>query len=240
MAGRSGGTTIDWHEDYVLLKAAFPVDIRNTNATYDIQFGNIERPTHHNTSWDAAKFEVCAHKWADLSEGDYGVSILNDCKYGYNVEENVMKISLLKAATYPNPEADRGMHQFTYSLYTHKGGFKEGQTVKEGYLLNMPLEANFIEAQDGTLADCHSMIACDKANVVVETIKKAEEDDSIIVRLHDEYNQKTVCTLTPGFSFREVYLCDLLENNLEQLSLENGAVKVPVKNFEIVTLKFVR
>ena len=233
-------TTIDWHEDHVLLKAAFPVDIRSTNATYDIQFGNIERPTHHNTSWDAAKFEVCAHKWADLSEGDYGVSLLNDCKYGYSVEEDVMKLSLLKAATYPNPEADRGMHQFTYSLYPHKRDFKEGQTVKEGYLLNMPLEAALMDAQEGVLADCYSVISCDKANVVLETVKKAEEDDSVIVRLHDEYNQKTECTLTPGFAFREVYLCDLMENQIAQLSAENGAVKVPVKNYEIVTVKFVR
>ena len=96
-----------------LLKAAFPVDVHNMNATYDIQFGNLERPTHRNNSWDAAKFEVPAHKWADLSETGYGVSILNDCKYGYSIEDNVMKISLLKAATYPNPEADRGINCFT-------------------------------------------------------------------------------------------------------------------------------
>jgi len=233
-------TTIDWHEDHVLLKAAFPVDIRSTRATYDIQFGNLERPTHHNTSWDEAKFEVCAHKWADLSEADYGVSILNDCKYGYSIEDNVMKISLLKAATYPNPEADRGLHQFTYSLYPHVGDFRQGETVKEGYLLNTPLEACEIGANNGTLADCYNMISCDKENVLIETIKKAEEDDSIIVRLYDTYNQKSTVTLTTFFDYKEVYLCDMMENNLEKLTVENGKIKLPVKNFEIVTLKFVR
>jgi len=233
-------TTIDWHEDHVLLKAAFPVDIRSTRATYDIQFGNLERPTHHNTSWDAAKFEVSAHKWADLSEADYGVSILNDCKYGYSIEDNVMKISLLKAATYPNPEADRGIHQFTYSLYPHVGDFRQGETVKEGYLLNTPLEACVIEANNGTLADCYNMISCDKENVLIETIKKAEEDDSIIVRLYDTYNQKATVTLTTFFDYQEVYLCDMMENNLEKLTAENGKIKLPVKNFEIITLKFMR
>ena len=233
-------TEIDWHEDHVLLKAAFPVDIHNTRATYDIQFGNLERPTHQNTSWDAAKFEVPAHKWADLSEGDYGVSILNDCKYGYSIEDNVMKISLLKAATYPNPEADRGINRFTYSLYPHKGDFKEGKTIVEGYLLNCPLHAAFVEKTNGTRSDNFSFVSCPQENIVIETIKKAEEDDSIIVRFYDSYNQKTHATLQTGFDYNEVYLCDMLENNLEKLESNDGCVTVPVKNFEIITLKFVR
>ncbi len=233
-------TTVDWHEDHVLLKAAFPVDIHSRNATYDIQFGNLERPTHKNTSWDAAKFEVCAHKWADLSEGNYGVSILNDCKYGYSIEENVMKISLLKAATYPYPEADRGLHQFTYSVYPHKGDYRVGNTVREGYLLNTPLQAAFMDANDATLADDYTMIRCDKENVLIETIKKAEEDESIIVRLYETYNQKAEVLLTPAFDYQEVYLCDMLERNIRPLEIVDGQVKLAVKNFEIVTLKFVR
>ena len=233
-------TEVDWHEDHVLLKAAFPVDIHNSHATYDIQFGNLERPTHHNTSWDAAKFEVCAHKWADLSEGDYGVSILNDCKYGYGIEENIMKISLLKSATYPNPEADRGLNRFTYSLYPHEGDYRKGNTVREGYLLNMPLRASFVEATDGTLSDNYTMIRCDKENVLIETIKKAEEDSSVVVRLYETYNQKADVVLTTAFDFKEVYLCDMLERNITPLETVNGQVKLPVKNFEIVTLKFVR
>lgn len=233
-------TTVDWREDHVLLKAAFPLDIRSTRATYDIQFGNIERPTHGNTSWDAAKFEVCAHKWADLSEGNYGVSLLNDCKYGYSVEDHVMKISLLKAATYPNPVADREVHQFTYSLYPHKGDFREGKTVQEGYLLNMPLEASVIAANEGALPDCYSLARCEQENIVVETMKKAEDDDSVIVRLFEAYNQKTDAEIKVSFDFSKVYLCDLMEENLKELYSQNGCVKIPVKNFEIVTLKFLR
>ena len=233
-------TTVDWHEDHVLLKAAFPVDIRSTNATYDIQFGNVERPTHKNTPWDRAKFEVCAHKWADLSEDDYGVSIINDCKYGYSIEENVMKISLLKCATYPNPEADRGINEFTYSLYPHTGSFKTGETIKQGYLLNMPLEASKIAKTEGSIADCYSFICADSDNVVIETVKKAEDDDAIVARMYESFNKKSKATITTGFDFKEVYICDMLENNETKLPHDGRSVKVDIKNFEIVTLKFVR
>ncbi len=232
-------TKIDWHEDHVLLKAAFLVDIRNTNATYDIQFGNIQRPTHKNTSWDAAKFEVCAHKWADLSEEGYGVSILNDCKYGYSVEGNVMKISLLKAATYPYPEADRGLHEFTYSMYPHAGGFKDGGTIEQGYLLNMPLISSKISKTEGKLSDNYSLISSDKKNVVIETVKKAENDNSVIVRMYEAHNRKSNITVTAGFEFKEVYICDLLENNKIKLNHKDGVVELNIKNYEIVTLKFV-
>ena len=233
-------TNIDWQEDHVILKAAFPVDVRNLNATYDIQFGNIKRPTHKNTSWDMAKFEVCAHKWADLSEGDYGVSIINDCKYGYNVDDNVMKISFLKAATFPNPEADRGINEFTYCLYPHEGSLEQCDTVKQGYLVNTPLEASFASATNGTLEDNYSLISCDNDSVVVETIKKAEEDNSIVVRMYETYNSKKRVNITAGFDFKEVYICDMLENNETKLQADGRKVSVDVKNFEIVTLKFVR
>ena len=232
-------TTVDWHEDHVLMKAAFPVDVRCDYATYDIQFGNLRRPTHSNTSWDAAKFEVCAHKWADLSESDYGVSILNDCKYGYSIKDNVMKITLLKAATNPNPEADKGINVFTYSLYPHKGGYIEGKTVKEGYLLNMPFEAAKISENNGTLSDCYSFAKSDKENVVVETIKKAEEDNSVIVRAYETYNMKADAEITVGFDIKEAYLCDLMENIITKVEHNGTSVNVRFKNYEIVTLKLI-
>lgn len=234
------GTTVDWHEDHVLLKASFPVDIRNTYATYDIQFGNLQRPTHANTSWDKAKFEVCGHKWADLSEDGYGVSILNDCKYGYSIEDNVMKISLLKCATFPNPDADRGVHEFTYSLYPHAGDFKQGGTIEQGYLLNMPLEASFVPKNTGSVCDCFSLVSTDVPNVIAETVKKAEDDNSVVVRMYDAHNKKSVVTVKTAFDFNEVYICDMLENNITKLDHSGNEVKVPVNNFEIVTLKFVR
>lgn len=233
-------TEIDWHEDHMLLKAAFPVDIRAMNATYDIQFGNIERPTHRNTSWDAAKFEVCAHKWADLSEYGYGVSLLNDCKYGYSIEDNNMKLSLLKAATYPYPEADRGHHKFTYSLLPHIGDFREGGIVQEGYALNMPLLAQRIESQNGELPECWSLICAEQENIVIETVKKAEDDDSVIVRFHEAYNQKGYVHITTGFDFRTVYLVDLLEENPVIIPHEGRSLMLQVRNYELVTLKFIR
>ena len=232
-------TKVDWKEDHVLLKAAFPVDIHTHNAVYDIQFGNLERPTHRNTPWDQAKFEVCAHKWADISEADYGVSIINDCKYGYNVEGNIMKISLLKAATYPNTEADREVHEFTYCMYPHEGNIEQCDTVKQGYLVNMPLEASAVKANDGALCDEYSLISTDNESVVAETVKKAEDDGSIIVRMYQTYNSRADVTVKTGFDFKEVYVCDMLENNQEKLENDGRNVRCKLKNFEIVTLKFV-
>jgi alpha-mannosidase len=117
-----------------LLKVAFPVDVLSTQATYDVQWGNIRRPTHRNTSWDWARFETCAHKWVDLSEGDYGVSLLNDCKYGHDVQGNVIRLTLLRGPTYPDPDADQGEHHFTYSLLPHRGDWRAG-TVPASYAL---------------------------------------------------------------------------------------------------------
>ena len=131
-------TTIDWRERHVLLKVAFPVDVLTPTATYEIQWGNVERPTHRNTSWDWARFETCAQKWVDLSEGGYGVSLLNDCKYGHDIHDNVMRISLLRSPTMPDPEADQGEHRFVYSLLPHADRWNE-TTVAAAYALNDPL-----------------------------------------------------------------------------------------------------
>ena len=144
-------TRVDWQERQQLLKAAFHVGVRATEATYDIQYGNVKRPTHWNTSWDYARFETVGHQWADLSERNYGVSLLNDCKYGYDIKDHVMRLSLLKSAIYPDPEADRGQHEFTYSLLPHKGDWLDGGTAGEAWSLNHPLQAykgtsyNFVE-----------------------------------------------------------------------------------------------
>ena len=131
-------TWVDWRERHIFLKAAFPVDVLSPQATYEIQWGNVQRPTHRNTSWDWARFETCAHKWVDLSEGGYGVSLLNDCKYGHDIHDNVLRLSLLRAPTNPDPEADQGEHHFTYSLLPHAGAWDEN-TIAQAYFLNDPL-----------------------------------------------------------------------------------------------------
>lgn len=229
---------IDWHEEHQLVKAAFPLDVCTASATYEIQFGHVQRPTHRNTSWDKAKFEVYGHKWVDLSEDGYGVSLLNDCKYGYSTEGSTLKLTMLKCATYPNPHADKGRHTFTYALLPHEGGFREAGVIREAYNLNQPLTAVAKGQGDGSLPATFSLVSCDKENVVVETVKKAEYGDGTVVRMYDSWGRRSKVTLTVADGFKKAYLCDMLENELEELSLENGQITLPVGNFEIVTLKF--
>ena len=226
---------IDWHEHHLFLKAIFPMSVHATKANYEIQFGNIERPNHSNTSWDAEKFEVCAQKWGDLSEEDYGVSILNDCKYGYGAVGNEMTLTLIKCGTDPNPEADQGEHIFTYSIYPHKDNARRGGTIKEAYQLNRPLVATKTNG-GGTLSDSFSLITCANENIVIETIKQAEDGEDLIVRLYDTWDKKTDVKLCLGFEAESVMLCDLMENVLETIGNGNK-VTVPVGNFEIVTLR---
>ena len=232
-------TEADWKESHVFVKAEFPVDVHASEATYEIQFGNLKRPTHRNTTWDDAKFEVCAHKWADISEDEYGVSILNDCKYGYSAKGNKITLSLIKCATYPYPEADKCHHECVYSILPHTGSYRH-KTVKEAYALNKPLIAREIGKTEGTEKEVWSLLSCDKENVFIETVKRAENSDDIIVRLYDAFDRRGVATLKTAFDFKEVYVCDMLENELEKLETADNEVKVPVKNFEIVTLKFKR
>ncbi len=233
-------TEIDWHEDHVLLKAAFPFDVRANHANYEIQFGHVERPTHRNTSWDQAMFEVSAHKWADISDASYGVSLLNDCKYGYNTEENVMKLSLLKAATYPNPEADKEVHHFTYSVYPHAGSVTTAETVKQAYLLNKPMMASEIAANtNGKLSDSYSFACTDKASAVVDTAKLAEDGNGYIVRIYDSGNTKGNVNLLLGFKVSKAYSCDMLENIEEELSADGNTVSFTLSNFEVKTIRVI-
>jgi len=231
-------TDIDWKEDHVLLKAAFPFDIHANKATYDIQFGSLERNTHSNTSWDAAKFEVCGHKWADISEDGYGVSLMNDCKYGYSAEGSTLKLSLLKCATWPKPDADKEKHSFTYSLFPHAGDFRRAGTIRQAYMLNVPFESIAVNKNEkGTLPESYSAVSCDKDNVVIETVKKAEDSDHTVVRMYDAFDRRENVTLKFGFDITEAVLCDLMENDIVPLKVKNNTVTLPVKNFEIVTIK---
>lgn len=180
------------------------------------------------------------HKWADLSDNGYGVSLLNDCKYGFNTEGSTLKITMLKCASFPDPTADEGKHVFTYSLMPHIGSFREAGVFAQSYALNQPLTAVPVTADEGSLADSFSLVSCDKNNIVIETVKKAEKDDGMIVRMYESFDMKTAVTLTVADGFMKVYLCDLLENELSELAIDNNKVNLPVSNFEIVTLKFVR
>jgi alpha-mannosidase len=240
-------TSVDWRERHILLKVAFPVDVFSPQATYEIQWGNVQRPTHRNTSWDWARFETCAQKWVDLSEGDYGVSLLNDCKYGHDIRDNVMRISLLRSPTMPDPLADQGEHRFVYSLLPHAGAWGT-PTIAAAYGLNDPLivaerrrsEGEERQADNASpTSNLQSLVSVDRPNVVVETVKQAEDGRGIIVRLYESQRQRGPLTLTAGFELAEAWRTNLLEENQAALAPGQRSVGLHVKPYEIVTLRLV-
>ncbi len=230
-------TCVDWHQRHEMLKAAFPVDVKSDKATFEIQFGTIERPTHFNTEWDQAKFESCAQKYADLSDGGYGVSILNDCKYGHDIHDGVIQLSLLRSPTYPDPEADQGVHTFTYSLCPHAGTLRESDTVKLAYDLNQPMKIIPATGKKTTVPTEYSAADCDSANIICETVKPAEDGNGTILRFYECANKRTRATVRVGLSGRKAYLCDLMENEQKELPMQNGNFSYTFSNFEIVTVK---
>ncbi len=233
-------TNIDWKESHLILKTAFPVDVNTNKATYDIQFGSVERPTHKNTSWDAARFEVCAHKYCDLSEYGYGVSLMNDCKYGHAIHDGVMSLTMLKCGTFPDPDADKCEHNFTYSLYPHAGDYREAGTIQKAYDLNIPMLCKKVGENKGTLQNEYSFFTVDQDNVIFETAKKAEKEDTIIFRGCEYYNKRTTANVKFGFDIKKAYLCDMLENNIEELNVTDNTVTVDFKPFEINTIKVIK
>ncbi len=231
-------TQIYWNERHILLKVEFPVDVHNDKATYDIQFGNIERPTHYNTPWDMARFEVCAHKWVDLSEDGYGVSLLNDCKYGHDIKDGNIRLTLLKSATYPNEDADREFHEFTYSLLPHSGDFRN-ITIKHAYALNMPFRVIIKNAQAGRFAKRLSFAEVDKENIVMETIKVSENGRGIIVRLYEAYNRRGKVKLKLPLNIKEAYECNMLEENIKPVTWQKNVIDFEVLPYEVKTFKVI-
>ncbi len=230
-------THVDWNEKQTLLKVAFPVDIRATRATFEIQAAAIERATHTNHEFEAAEFEVPGLRWADLSEGDYGVSLLNDCKYGWDVKGNVLRLSLLRASIEPDPNADEGEHHFTYALYPHTGDWRNG-TVQEGFDLNAPLIAEHAApGQNGPLPAEYAFLRVDSDRLVVDTIKRAEDSDAIVVRFYEAHGHRGPVTLEFAETPRRVTECDLLEENDTPLKLDGNRLELYVKPFEIRTIK---
>lgn len=229
-------TVADWHEKHRMLKAVFPVAINADKATYDIQFGSVERPTHFNTSWDQARFEVCAHKYADLSDGGYGVSLISDCKYGYDIHEGVMQLSLLRSPTHPNPEADQGEIRFTYSLSPHVGTLTESDTVRLAYAVNAPAMLLPTCGETDVIPSRFSAVEIDAENLLCETVKPAEEGEGTVLRLYECKNRCTRASLRLGIPARRVWECDLMERPLRELPLRDGCVELSCRGFEILTL----
>lgn len=230
-------TRVDWHELQLLMKAAFPTTVFANEVKCDIQFGNVTRPTHRNTSWDAAKFEICAHKYIDISENGYGVSLMNDCKYGHDVLGGDMRITLLKCGDNPWVGADTGVSEFKYSLYPHNGGFSECDIEREAYFVNNPVCVKPIEKQTGDLPESYSFAKVTDGNAVLECVKKSEDGKGIIMRFYENFGGRSHVKVQLGFDACRAVLTDLLENETSEAALRQNVLEFDIKPYEILTYK---
>lgn len=226
-------TYVDWKEHQTLLKVHFPVNIHTDEATFDVQFGNLKRKVHTNTSWDKARFESCGQKWIDLSEGHYGVSLLNDCKYGHSIKDGNMALTLIKSGIEPNPVADQEEHFFRYAIYPHAEGWREAETVQQSYQLNQPA----IAVLGGKPGNVYSFASVDKKNVILETIKRSEDKTGVVLRLYESENALTKTKLKVDTGYHRAFVCNLLEEEEEELELLNNELNLEIRPYEVVTVK---
>ena len=228
---------VEWHEKHILLKVAFPVSAHSDKATYEIPYGSVERPTTRNSPAEKAQFEVPAMRWADISDDKHGFSLLNNSKYGYDAKANVLRLSLLRSPEWPDPHADEGHHEFTYSLYPHAGGWRDARTVRQGYALNYKLLALQTEKHQGALPPEHAFVEVKPENVVLTAMKKAEDDDSVILRFYEWAGRDTEVKiqLPPGVGSAQD--ADLMERPIGELPMQGSTVTVHAKPYEIKTVK---
>lgn len=247
----------DWHERHRFLKFELPLDINADQATYEIAFGTLNRPTHKNTTWDEAKFEVCGHRFADLSEFGYGVALLNDCKYGYSCEGSFLRLSLLRSATNPDPQQDQGHHRFSFAVLPHRSHFLESNVPQAALAFNNPLHLRFMETgsmvkSSSLLNDTFQLEGRGARNVFLDTVKRGDDDTfgfhshketkSVILRLYEAFGGSTTLDLITKLPVKEVFVVDILERWIEAVPLVeavNGGQKVELKfkGFEVKTLK---
>lgn len=228
-------TEAEWRECERFLKVEFPLSIRSDHATYEIQFGHVRRPTHFNTSWDFARFEVSAHRWADLSEPGFGVALLNDSKYGHACHGNVLRLSLLRAPKIPDATADMGRHRFRYALFPHAHGPQLGGVIPESAVFNQPLQI-FCGALRAAPAGFFSV---DNPAVVLDTIKKAEDSDAVVVRLYESHGAPQTARLRLPSKIASARRVNLLEADGAALAAEGDGIVLDLRPFELVTIKCV-
>jgi alpha-mannosidase len=227
----------EWHEKHILLKVAFPLSAHSDKATFEIPYGSIKRPTTRNTPAEQAKFEVPAQRWADLSDANHGFSLLNDSKYGYDVRGNVLRLSLLRSPEWPDPHADEGHHEFTYSLYPHGGNWRDARTVRRGYELNYKMIAVQPHKHEGTLPSEYSFVGVEPDNVVLTAIKKSEDDDSLVLRFYEWAGKEVDVTLHVPPGAQSASETDLMEKSIAELAVRNDSVTVHTNPYEIKTVK---
>ncbi len=229
---------IDWHESHVLLKAAFPLAASGPFATYEIPYGTIERPTTRNNSWEKAQFEVAAMRWADLGDGKHGLSVLNNSKYGYDAAGNTLRITLLRSAKWPDPEADMGHHHFHYALYPHAGTWKDALTVRHGYEYNYPLTAVVTTAHAGSLPAEHSFASVEPENVVLTAVKKAEDANGLIFRAYEWAGKESTVEFHVPAGATGATVTNMMETpEGSPLKVEGDVVKAPIHPYEILTIR---
>ncbi len=229
---------IDWHETHILLKAAFPLAASSDKATYEIPYGSIDRPTTRNNSFEKAKFEVPALRWADLGDRQNGFAVLNNSKYGYDAVGNLLRLTLLRSPTWPDPDADREQHHFTYALYPHAGDWHQALTVRRGYEFNYGLKAMQVEAHTGSGEREHSFAGVAETNVVVTAMKKTESGDGLIVRFYEWAGKGGNVTLTVPPGATGAQLVNLMEKpEGSVIPVSDNKVTVPVTPYEIQTVQ---
>ncbi|XP_050955778.1 alpha-mannosidase 2C1 isoform X1 [Labeo rohita] len=227
-------TQVDWEESHKFLKVEFPVQVRSPNATYEIQFGHLQRPTHRNTSWDWARFEVWGHKWADLSEHGFGVALLNDSKYGYSIHGNIMTLSLLRAPKAPDANADMGSQNFTYALMPHTGPFQDASVIQHAYNLNFPLHVFH-----RVISEPWSAFSVNSPAVILETVKQAESSKkALLIRLYESHGSCVTTTLSTSLSVKEAWHCDFLERPVSSIPVTKttSGISLTFKPFQIRSL----
>lgn len=231
-------TEVDWRETHKLLKVAFPFNVNTQRATFEIQFGHVERPTHKNTSWDLARFEVCAQKWADVSQGDFGVALLNAGKYGHDVDGSTLRLSLLKSPKAPDPLCDMGIHRFSYVLLPHYGPVPQSDVIDCAYAFNAEPRIARLKPKAGEAVELPIFIVCDDPNIVIETVKKAEDSARHIVRMYECHNTRGSAMLEAAMPIKRAWVCDLNEQRQRECDVQDGIVRFDFRPFEIITFMF--
>jgi alpha-mannosidase len=226
------GTYVDWRERQILLRALFPLRVRSHEATFETMYGVVKRPTHRNTSWDEARFEVCAHRFADLSEPGYGVALLNDGKYGHSARDNVLGISLLKSPLYPDPLSDEGEHRFAYTLFPHTGDWTEAGVAREAFSLNSPL----IAVAGGESSE-YGFVTAEGVELALGSLKRAADGCGVILRLYEPHGARGPATLRFASRVARTERVNLLEEPEGTVEARGDEVLLDVRPFEVLTLR---
>ncbi|WEK03848.1 MAG: glycoside hydrolase family 38 C-terminal domain-containing protein [Candidatus Devosia phytovorans] len=233
-------TFIDWQERRTVLKAQFPFDLNTSEIRSEIQFGHVKRPTHRNTSWDKARFEASMHRWVDLSEADFGVALLNDCKYAYDCLEQSVRLTLVRGSTHPDPLADLGEHRLRYALFVHDGVADLAEVHRAAERFNNPVALVGSTRPSGSPASefrSFSFASADQSNVTLETVKKAEKSDAVVLRIFEHANIRADATISFGVPVKSVRVVNLMEEgDSKPLELKDNTVSLALRPFEIATL----